>query len=70
MSENEVVVRAVRYHVSMLPPDHEEGYLFTVSVQYRGGGKWGVYEGAYEYSSLPRALDRGGVWDYEGVEAA
>ena len=61
-------VRPVRYHVSLLEPeDDEEFYTLTViTVAYRGDDRWAVYEGIYDHSSLPRALNRDGEWEYEG----
>lgn len=71
-SEPQVTVQPVRYIVTVLPEDYEtyndSWYMFVITVQYRGGGKWAVYQGAYESSSLPTSLSADGEWDMEGSE--
>lgn len=64
----EPLPQCVRFHVCVLPEDAQDRYMFTITVDYRGKGRWGVYEGAYEYTTLPRALDADLEWDYEGSE--
>src|SRR5690242_4491008 len=66
-----MLVQPTRYVVTVLPEGYDtfdDWYLFVVTVQYRGRGRWAVYKGAYEHSSLPSALSRDGAWDLEGVE--
>lgn len=63
-----MLVQPVRYHVSLLPEGAEDRYLFTITIAYHGNSRWGVYKGAYEYSSLPQALSNDASWDYEGSE--
>lgn len=53
-----VSVRAVRYEVSVLPVDFEDGELWTITVEYRGAGLWAVLHGGH-------ALGTDGQWDYE-----
>jgi hypothetical protein len=70
VTEPQVTVHPVRYIVTVLPEDFEtcddSWYMFVVTVQYRGGGKYAVYMGAYESNSLPTALSAEGVWEMEG----
>lgn len=66
-----MLVQATRYTVTVLPAgyeSHDDWHFFVVTVQYRGGGRWAVYKGAYEYSSLPSALSATGEWDMEGSQ--
>lgn len=42
MTIPEPEVRVTRYEVSCLPEAHEDADLFTVAVEYRGGGRWAV----------------------------
>ena len=35
-------VRATEYAVSCLPEGHPDGTLFTITVEYRGNGRWAV----------------------------
>lgn len=71
MSEPQVTVHPTRYVVTVLGEDYEtydNWYMFVVTVQYRGRGRWGVYQGAYDHSSLPTSLSADGEWELEGVE--
>lgn len=45
----EATVRPTAYAVSCLPPDHRDAYLFTLKVEWRGGDRWCVTDGAYCY---------------------
>lgn len=38
----EPTVTASRYLVSCLPEGHDDRYLFTITVEYRGNGRWSV----------------------------
>ncbi|MYV77749.1 hypothetical protein GT352_28025 [Streptomyces sp. SID1046] len=42
IQQHEPTVTAVHYVVSCLPNDHEDGYLFTIHVEYRDNGLWSV----------------------------
>lgn len=37
------VVKAVKYTVNCLPEEDEERHSFTLTVEYRGKGRWGVF---------------------------
>lgn len=68
---SEVFTHPSRYIVTVLPGEYEsyqDWYLFVVTVQYRGRGKWAIYQGAYESNSLPSALSSSGEWGYEGSQ--
>lgn len=54
----EPTVRATRYEVSCLPQDDINTRHFTITVEYRGNGRWAVLDG-------PFALDAIGARDYE-----
>lgn len=58
MPAPEPTVRATRYEVSCLPPDDINTRHFTITVEYRGHGRWAVLDG-------PFALDADGEPDYE-----
>lgn len=63
-------VHAVKYYVTVLP-DYEiydDWSFFVVTVTWRGRGRYAVYQGAWESSSLPTVANGMGEWDYEGSE--
>jgi hypothetical protein len=49
--------RATRYEVCCLPEDHYIADSFTVTVEYRGAGRWAV-------TNRGRYLDADGQWSY------
>lgn len=51
-------VRTTAYAVSCFPADDRNGYHFTLKVEYRGRGLWGVFDGPY-------CLGTDGDFDYE-----
>lgn len=55
---DDVRVSPTRYEVSTLPEDFPEGYMWTISVEYRGRGLWAVLQGG-------EALGTDGTWDWE-----
>lgn len=54
----EPVAIATRYEVSCLPEDHDERSYMSVSVEYRGHGKWAA-------SRMKRCYDIDGNPDWE-----
>jgi hypothetical protein len=50
-------VMASRYLVSCLPEGHEERFLFTIQVDYRGNGLWAVI-------NRTRLLGKDGTWSF------
>lgn len=56
----EPTVRVTRYEVSCLPEDLSDAYAgnFTITVEYRGGGLWGVSLGGH------RKLGADGTWSW------
>jgi hypothetical protein len=54
----EAQVRVTQYEVSRLPLDDEAAHGYTITVEYRGRGKWGVLDGRY-------CLAADGSWEYE-----
>jgi hypothetical protein len=55
----EPTVRATTYAVSCLPLDDEDAHLFTITVEYRGNGQWGVFRNGRG------CLGSDGQWDWE-----
>ncbi|MFD8234036.1 hypothetical protein ACFV20_19410 [Streptomyces sp. NPDC059696] len=53
----EPIVQATGYVVSCLPEGHDERFLFTVQVEYRGDGKWAVV-------NRTRLLGYDGTWSF------
>ncbi|MFJ7963179.1 hypothetical protein [Streptomyces sp. NPDC096324] len=53
----EPTIQPTRYVISCLPEDHDERFLFTVQVDYRGDGKWAV-------ASRSRLLGYDGQWSF------
>ncbi|WP_289009119.1 hypothetical protein [uncultured Thermomonospora sp.] len=51
-------VRITRYEVSCLPEDDINAAAFTLTVEYRGNGKWAVCRRG-------SCLSADGKWDYE-----
>jgi hypothetical protein len=56
---DDVRVSVTEYDVSILPQDHEEGYNWSLKVQYRGKGLWGVF------IHDRMCLGTDGTWDWE-----
>lgn len=56
----QLAVHAVTYEVGFFPPDEEASSVFNLTVEYRGGQKWGVIKGR-------RCLGSDGTWDWEGI---
>lgn len=50
--------RVTQYEVCALPEDHIDYHLFTITVEYRGKGKWAI-------SRHRRCLGVDGYWDWE-----
>jgi hypothetical protein len=52
------------FRVSCLPPDHEAAHHFTITVSWRGKGRWAVLD--------PRGfcLGHDGEWDYEPMNSS
>ncbi|MGW4222960.1 hypothetical protein ACWEG1_05835 [Streptomyces bauhiniae] len=57
MTIPEPTVEPTRYVVSCLPEGHDERFLFTIEVEYRGGGKWAVF-------NRTRVLGHDGQWSF------
>jgi hypothetical protein len=53
--------RATRYEVSILPEDDINYSVFTITVQYRGNGRWAVQRGEHS------CLGADGTW-VQGVQ--
>lgn len=51
-------VRVTRYEVSCIPEDNDDSGVFTITVQYRGEGRWGVFRGEH------RQLGADGLWSW------
>jgi hypothetical protein len=56
-------VQATRYEISLFPEDSEPRHYFTITVEYRGAGRWAVLDGRY-------CLGRDGDWEYEPLPSA
>lgn len=56
----EPTVRVTRYEVSCLPEELSDAYAgnFTITVEYRGEGLWGVFHGEH------RKLGADGTWSW------
>ena len=52
------VALPTRYVVSCLPEGHDDRHTFTINVQYRGDGKYGV-------KHLLRYYSADGTWTYD-----
>lgn len=63
MTDPEVYVRAVSYDVSVFPDEFEDASSWTLSVEYRGAGRWAVLQRAGSRS----CLGRDGKWDWESL---
>lgn len=50
-------VMASRYLISCLPEGHDNRFLFTVQVEYRGEGLWAV-------TNRTRLLGKDGTWSW------
>jgi hypothetical protein len=59
-SVQHVTTQITRYDVSCLPEGHVDRYVFTVTVEYRGKGRWAV-------CWLRDCADRNGVLDFEPI---
>jgi hypothetical protein len=60
VTEPAINVRVTRYEVTALPDDvvnNRGGFVLT--VEYRGNGRWGIYEGGRCWNR------RTGEWDHE-----
>ncbi|MFM9635912.1 hypothetical protein [Streptomyces turgidiscabies] len=57
MTIPEPTIQTTRYLISCLPESHDERYLFTVTVDYRGNGKWAV-------QNRTRLLGYDGQWSF------
>lgn len=44
-------VRVTRYDVSCIPESHIDAPHLTVTVEYRGRGKWAVLDGMFAYDA-------------------
>lgn len=53
----EPTVTTSRYLISCLPENHDERFLFTVQVEYRGNGQWAVI-------NRTRLLGHDGQWEF------
>ncbi|MFJ9112983.1 hypothetical protein [Streptomyces sp. NPDC102283] len=68
MTTPKAVVTATEYEVSILPEDDINRPVFTITVQYRGDGRWAVTrngsclgaDGEWEFGI--KEYDRGDVW--------
>src|ERR1700744_5322415 len=58
-SHANVRIEPTQYAVSILPRDHEDGHMWTVTVEYRGKGLWGVFRSGRD------CLGADGQWDWE-----
>lgn len=54
----ETTVTATRYEVSLLPEGDDARRHFTITVEYRGDGRWAVCR-------YPECLGADGTWDWE-----
>ena len=55
-----VAVRPTEYAVCALPEDNVDAMHFTITVAYRGRGRWAVVRHGY-------CLGVDGEWDYESL---
>jgi hypothetical protein len=55
-----VEVNVTQYDVSMLPLDFPDRRLWSVTVEYRGKGLWGVFKDGFR-------LGKDDTWDYEPI---
>jgi hypothetical protein len=61
-------VSSERYRVSYLPRDHPEELAFSLTVEYRGDGRWGVFRGSLcldpegQLGPEPAKADRDAEW--------
>ena len=53
-----VRVEPITYEVTLLPKDYREGYLWTITVEYRGRDLWAVKRNG-------ECLGKDGTWDWE-----
>lgn len=60
MTDLPVHTTATTYTVSALPLDHPENGHFSITVEWRGEGRWAVCR-------FRQCLDANGEWDYESI---
>ena len=53
-----VRVEPITYEVTLLPKDYREGYLWTITVEYRGRDLWAVKRNG-------ECLGKDGTWEWE-----
>ena len=63
----EPVERVTRYEVSCVPEDHDDADLFTVTVQYRGNGRWAVQRGEHRFLGADGTWSTTFGWNREPV---
>lgn len=66
----EPTVRVTRYKVSCLPEEHDESDTFTITVEYRGAGRWGVFRGECRQFGADGTWSWGYDWDGRDREPA
>lgn len=59
--------RVTRYEVSCVPEDHVDADMFTVTVQYRGNGRWAVQRGEHRFLGADGTWSLAFGWDREPV---
>lgn len=59
----EVFEMATAYSVSLLPVDHPEHDVFSLTVEWRGEGRWGVFCRGF-------CMDASGERDYEPIPSS
>jgi hypothetical protein len=57
----DVRVTPVKYEVSVLPLDFEDGYLWTINVEYRGNDLWAIMH------RVGNVYGKNGTWSHEHV---
>lgn len=60
---NDPIVAVSAYTVSLLPDDHPDRHVWSLTVEYRGRGLWAV-------KSLSRCLNRRGKLDLEPIPSS
>ena len=53
-----VRVEPITYEVTLLPKDYRDGYLWTITVEYRGRDLWAVKRNG-------ECLGKDGTWEWE-----
>lgn len=61
MTDHQVRIEPTRYEVSVLPRDFPDGDMWTITVEYRGRGLWGVFK------TGKQCLGSDGEWDFESL---